>query len=74
MRLSRAVVQLKDEWIAFRISRDGEDPEGEVILHEPNRAKFRERLHREKIRGVYITYAGDILPEGYAALFPCAYR
>lgn len=69
MKLSEALELLKDQWIAFRIGSDEEDPEGVVVLHDADREAFRRELHARKIRGVYITYAGDVLPEGYAALF-----
>jgi hypothetical protein len=69
VKLSEALEQLKDQWIAFRIVRDGEDPEGEVILHEVERSVFRERMRSERVQGVYITYSGEILPKGHVALF-----
>lgn len=69
MKLSEALEQMKDQWIAFRISRDGVDPEGDVVLHSKNRLDFDRRLVSEHIRNVYVTYSGEILPEGYAALF-----
>lgn len=69
MRLSQAVKQWKDEWIAFRVTQEGDDPDGEVILHERDRARFKSRLAKERIHGVYITFCGELLPEGYAALF-----
>jgi hypothetical protein len=69
VKLSEAVNQFKDQWIAFRISREGDDPEGEVVVHDADRSRFRERMRLDQIRNVYITYAGAILPEGYVALF-----
>jgi hypothetical protein len=69
MKLSEALERWKDQWIAFRITDDGVDPEGEVILHEADRQKFREELRSGRIRDVYITFAGRALPEGYTALF-----
>ncbi len=69
MRLSQAKKLYQDQWLAFRIVENGDDPVGEVVLHENDRSRFRKRLHDEKVRGVYLTFAGELIPEGYAALF-----
>lgn len=69
MKLSEAIKEMKDQWIAFRISADGADPEGDVVLHDKDRAEFDKRLIAGRVRNVYVTYAGEMFPEGYAALF-----
>lgn len=69
MKLSQTLELLKGEWIAFRVTADGVDPEGEAVLHEKDRTTFRRRLRQERVRNVYITFSGDLMPEGYAALF-----
>lgn len=63
MKLSQALGKLKGEWIAFRITAEGADPEGEVGLHETDRATFRKRLRQETVRNVYITFSGELMPD-----------
>jgi hypothetical protein len=69
VKLSQAQEQYQNQWIAFRIEKEGADPIGTVVLHEENRTLFEKRMHNERVRGVYITFAGDVLPAGYVAMF-----
>ncbi|HDN79358.1 MAG: hypothetical protein DRI61_01660 [Chloroflexi bacterium] len=69
MRLKEAKRKFKGEWIAFKVHSDGEDPEGEVVLHNKDRRAFNRELVKLKLSGVYITYAGPVVPEDYAVMF-----
>lgn len=69
MKLSKALKAHENQWIAFQILQEAKDPEGEVVLFDANRESFRKQLRDLRLTGVYITYSGDLLPEGYAAMF-----
>lgn len=74
MKLEEAKKLYPNEWIAFRIDEDGENPEGEVLLHGKNRDAFWEELRglgeevfkRDK---VYAFFSGPIVPDGYTVVF-----
>ena len=57
------------EWIAFRAVEESENPEGEVLLHNRDRRAFDKELLQKGLIGVYITFAGPPVPEGYAVMF-----
>jgi hypothetical protein len=69
MKLEEAKDLYSDEWLAFRTFEDGDNPEGEVILHNKNRKSFDRELMKLKPTDVYITFAGPLIPEGYAVMF-----
>lgn len=69
MKLNEAQKLYPEEWIAFRTAEEGDDPEGEVVLHNKDRHLFDKELVKQNLTGVYITFAGLPIPEGYAALF-----
>ncbi|OPX21653.1 MAG: hypothetical protein B1H03_06200 [Planctomycetales bacterium 4484_113] len=68
MKLEEAKKLYPNEWIAFRIDEDGDNPEGEVLLHDKDRREFGKRLAESHIVDVYVFYSGSI-PEGYAIMF-----
>ena len=72
MKLKEAQELYAGDWIAFRTSEEGDDPEGEVVLHSKDRHTFDRELIELKLTGTYITFAGLPIPEGYAALFRVA--
>ena len=69
MRLEEAKTIYKDEWIAFRAFEEGDNPEGEVILHNKDRRWFDRELIKMGITDVYITFAGPVVKEGYSVMF-----
>jgi hypothetical protein len=40
MKLEEAKTLYQGEWIAFRTSEEGDNPEGEVVLHNKDRRAF----------------------------------
>lgn len=69
VRLSEAKQTYAGEWIAFRTFKEGDDPEGKVLLHDQNRREFDRLLLESGLADVYITFAGPAVPERYAAIF-----
>jgi hypothetical protein len=69
MKLEEAKAQYSGEWIAFHAVEEGNNPEGEVLLHNQDRREFDKKLLAQKLTDVYITFAGPPVPEGYAVIF-----
>ena len=69
MRLEDAKLLYTGEWIAFRTFEEGDNPEGEVVLHNKDRRVFDKELLERALTGVYITFAGRLVPEGYTVIF-----
>lgn len=69
MSLEEAKTRFQGEWLAFRAFDEGDNPEGEVILHHKDRRTFDKELVEGSITGVYVTFAGPPVPEGYAVMF-----
>lgn len=69
MKLEEAKTLYKDEWIAFRTFEEGDNPEGEVILHNKDRWLFDRELIKRGITDVYITFAGPLVKEGFSVMF-----
>ena len=69
MKLEQAKALYQGEWIAFRALEQGDDPEGDVILHSRDRRAFDKELVERRLINVYITFAGPLVPEGYGTLF-----
>jgi hypothetical protein len=69
MKLDEAKKIFKGEWIAFRISKESQNPEGDVLLHDKNHRELGKRILQKGIKDVYITFAGPVIPEGYTACF-----
>lgn len=44
MKLEEAKAKYKKEWIAFRAVEKGDNPEGEVVLHNKDRRTFDKEL------------------------------
>jgi len=74
MRLEEAKKLYPDEWIAFRSNEDGENPDGDVLLHNKNRKAFDKELLELKLINVYITFAGPVVPEGYVLITRLLYN
>lgn len=69
MRIEEAKALYPGEWIGFHTSEEGDNPEGEVVLHDRDRRAFDSALLQRRLTDVYITFAGPPVPEGYAAMF-----
>jgi transcriptional regulator NrdR family protein len=69
MKLEEAKKLCQGEWIAFRTFDESDNPEGEVVLHDKDRRTFDKELLQRGMTEVYITFAGPLVPEGYAVIF-----
>jgi len=69
MKLDEAKTLYQGEWIAFRSYEDGDNPEGETIIHNKDRRAFDKDLLEQGLTDIYITFAGPPVPEGYAVIF-----
>lgn len=69
MKLEEAKALYPGEWIAFHAFEEGDNPEGEVVLHTKKRRAFEKQLLERGLTGVYITFTGPLIPEGYGTLF-----
>ncbi len=69
MKLEEVKALYLGEWIAFRAFEEADNPEGEVLLHNKDRRAFDRELLERGLTGVYITFAGPSVPEGYAVMF-----
>ena len=69
MKLKEAKALYPGEWIAFRGLEEGENPEGEVVLHNKDRRAFDQAFLERGLTDLYITFAGPPVPEGYGTLF-----
>lgn len=69
MKLEEAKSLYPGEWIAFRNFEEGDNPEGEVVLHNKDRRAFDKELLDRELIDIYITFAGPAVPEGYAVMF-----
>lgn len=69
MRLEEAKRLHPNEWIAFRPLGEGDNPEGRLILHHPDRRTFDKKLIRQGISDVYITFTGPLVREGFSVMF-----
>jgi len=74
MKLEEAKKLYENEWIAFRANEDGENPEGEVLLHNKDRKAFDKELLELKPDHVYITFTGPVVPEGYTIITRLLYN
>lgn len=69
MKLEEAKAKHAGEWIAFRITEENDNPEGEVLLHSKERRIFDKELLEMGLTDIYITFAGPPVPEGYSLMF-----
>jgi hypothetical protein len=69
VKLKEAKELYPNEWIAFRATQDGENPEGDVLLHNKDRDVFDQGLLELDADEIYIVFAGPPIPEGYGFLF-----
>ncbi len=58
MKLSEAKKKFKNQWLAFKIEKEGDDPEGAVVFHYKNRERFDKRLVKTRPSDLYTTFAG----------------
>jgi hypothetical protein len=68
MKLEEAKKLYEKEWIAFKKNENGENPDGEVLLHNKDRRIFDRELLKFKPTKVYVTFVGPPVPEGYKIL------
>lgn len=69
MRLEEAKTIHRGEWIAFRAFGEGDNPEGEIIIHDKDRQAFDKKLIERGVINVYITFAGPLVKEGFSIMF-----
>jgi hypothetical protein len=69
MKLDEAKKLFQGEWIAFCTFEEGDNPEGEVVLHHKDRRTFDKELLQQGLTDIYITFTGPPVPEGYAVIF-----
>ena len=64
MKLSVAKKRYKGDWLAFHFAKKGGE-EGRVLFHDKDRHLLHKKLasHKTKSTGVYITFAGPMLPD-----------
>jgi len=67
--LEQAQRKYQGEWLAFHISKQKTNPEGEVALHKKDRQDFDKELIKLGLKNIYIVFAGPLVPEGYAVMF-----
>lgn len=69
MKIEEVKMLYPDEWIAFSTQEEGDNPEGEVILHNKDRRVFDQQLLEQELTDIYITFTGSLVPEKYAVMF-----
>jgi len=69
MKLEEAKTLYRGEWIAFRYFDESDNPEGEILIHDKDRRAFDKKLLQQKLTGVYVTFTGQLVPDGYSVLF-----
>jgi len=69
MKLNEAKSLYPGEWVAFSTTEEGDNPEGEVLLHNKDRRAFDQQLLEKGLTGVYITFTGSAVPDKYAVMF-----
>lgn len=73
--LKEARQQYPQEWIAFRVEKEGKDVDethGQVLEHDKDRREIHRRLRQRKVKNAYITFTGPPIRLGYEAMFQCA--
>ena len=68
MKLSSAKKKYKNQWIAFDIENEGDDPEGKVVAHFQTRQELYKKLSQLDNTNLYITFTGPILHRKAAML------
>ena len=69
MKLEEAKALYPQEWIAFDAIDDSDNPRGKVVLHHRDKRQFDRELISKGLVNVYVTFAGPLIPEGYAVMF-----
>ena len=68
MKLSDAKKRFDGEWLAFQFAEKGSEA-GKVLLHEKDRHLLHKKLISKKAKaGVYVTFAGPMLPKEYSVI------
>jgi hypothetical protein len=62
--------QYQGEWLAIHVRKEGPagPEEGELVYHARDVREVWQRLKGDR-RRIYVTYAGPLLEEGWAAAF-----
>ena len=74
MMLKKAKQLYPQEWLAFRVKKEGkevDDARGEVLDHHKDRREIHRRLRKRAVKDAYITFAGPLIRPGYEVMFPC---
>jgi hypothetical protein len=69
MRLEEAKKLYENEWIAFKKNENGENPDGEVLLHNKNRKTFDKKLLELGLTNIYITFGGSPISNDYVLIY-----
>ncbi len=71
MKIKELKDKYKDEWLAIKVTKvkNGRSVEGELIAHCKGQKDIWKKASEGGEKGIYITYAGPPLEEGYAAAF-----
>jgi len=69
--ISKLKHQYPGEWLAIRVTdyEDFRPAEGELVFHDAEWSKVLSSVALPKTERIYITYAGPLIPEGYAVAF-----
>ena len=68
MKLAVAKRKYKGNWIAFRFSNEATQ-DGTVLVKDKDRHRLHKRLGSiKRLPRVYITFAGNILPEKFSII------
>ncbi|MBI3301613.1 MAG: hypothetical protein HYZ72_06000 [Deltaproteobacteria bacterium] len=62
------------EWIAFRVEKEGkevDEAQGQVLDHHKDRREIHRRLRERAVKDAYITFAGPLIRPGYEVMFLC---
>ena len=69
MRLDEAKKLYENEWIAFKKNENGDNPDGDVLLHNKKRKAFEKKLLELKLTNIYITFSGPVVPKDYVLIY-----
>ena len=71
MKIQELKEKYEGEWLAIKVTKvkNGKSVEGELIAHCKDQKEIWKKASEGGEKGIYITYAGHPLEEGYAAAF-----
>lgn len=70
--MTESIAALKEryagEWLAIRVTayEDFQPSEGELVFHHTDSSEVLARAPRSTTERIYFTYAGPLIPDGYA--------